>query len=554
MAIGRETVRIYPDEQGPKLPRFPIVRLVLVALVLAYPFYWWFVKRVEVGPNELLVLINKTGRSLPGEHADQVVLYPDLIKSLAAQDGVAEERVAGRYKGIRFDVLTEGRHFYSPIWYERQIVPATLVPEGKFGVLIRNFGRPLPPGQTVAVRADERGPVSGTLPPGRHNINPYCFDVQLFDKIVVPEGWIGVQSVLSGREPKLANEYVVQPGERGVQPDTLGPGTYLDRNPYEVRVDLVDMRSQKYDMLAEDAIEFPSNDGFTIHMEATVEWAVYPDRAPWVVVEVGDLDDVVTKVIRPYATSLARIQGSKMTAREFMGAREAFQRRLFNDLRERCHEQGILIKTAIVRDLKPPERVRAIIRERELADQTLTKYENEIAEAQARAKLVEQEELANQQSAMGDANKQVVSVTVQAEQGRAVSVTAANQRLDVAKLDLEAARKKAEAILARGKAEAAVVLMNFRAQAEPLQAMVRAFGDGETFARNQFFQKVAPAIRSVLANTDGPFAEVFKSFEMPSGGARGGAPPGDASPPRKRESVGSAAGSSKDRDAAKGGR
>src|SRR6185295_15606863 len=112
-----------------------------------------------------------------------------------------------------------------------------------------------------------------TLPPARHDINPYSYDVQLFDQIVIPEGWIGIQTMLAGPVPKNPDDYVVQAGERGVQPDTLGPGTYRNLNPFLVRVDKVDARSQKYDMLGDDAIEFPSNDGFTIHMEATVEWA-----------------------------------------------------------------------------------------------------------------------------------------------------------------------------------------------------------------------------------------------------------------------------------------
>jgi regulator of protease activity HflC (stomatin/prohibitin superfamily) len=247
-------------------------------------------------------------------------------------------------------------------------------------------------------------------------------------------------------------------------------------------------------------------------MEATVEWAVYPDRVPSLLVEVGDLEDVVTKVIRPYAMSLARIQGSKMTAREFIGARETFQKRLLADLRARCRDQGVMIKAVNVRDLQPPEAVRSVIRERELADQTMTRFENEIAEAKAKAELVEQEQLANQQQALGEANKQVVSKVVEAQQTMAVAITEGNQRLDVARLTLEAARKQAEAILSRGQADAKVVLYNYQAKAEPLRAAVNAFGDGHAYARYTFLQKVAPAVKSVLTNTDGPLAEIFREF------------------------------------------
>lgn len=510
-----------------------ILRLFFLAIVLAAGFgaYEWYVVRVEVPTNHVLVLVNKTGVELPSEHGDQVVLYPALVKALAAKTGWSEERVRKSHKGIQYEVLTEGRHFVSPIWYQRLTFPATVIEEGKFGVLIRKYGKPLPAGKTVATEPDERGVVAGTLPAGRHNINPLAEEVQEFKKIVIPEGWIGVQTLLSGLPPANPNEFVVQERERGVQPEVLGPGTYFDKNPFEVRIDLVDMRSHKYDMLGDEAIEFPSNDGFTIHMEATVEWALYADQAPWVTVEVGDIDDVVTKVIRPYMMSLARIQGSKMTARDFIGARETFQKKLFEDLRDKCSKQGVLIKAATVRDLKPPERVRSIIRERELADQSMTKYENEIKEAVERAKLVEQEELALQQAEIGDANKEVVSVTVNAEQEMAVAVTQANKRLDVARLALEAARKDAEAILSRGQADAKVVLFKYQAEAEPLRAAVAAFGDGYTYAQNQFYMKVAPAIRTILTNTDGPFSDIFQAFRKitPAGAAapvsRSAAPP-----------------------------
>lgn len=514
MADERANFRVIrPDPNGRRgLGLIGKCLMLIVFAVTAFGGWKWFIERVEVPPGQLLALINKMGNELPVEYADQIVLYPEMVKSLAAKHQRSDDWVRDNYRGIRHDVRTEGRHFVSPIWYEARVIPATIIPDGEIGVLIRKYGKPLPPGKTVATLPDERGPVSGTLPPGRHNINTLAYEVQTFKRIVIPEGHIGVQTLLSGPDPSNPNEFVVQPGERGVQSETLGPGTYMDKNPFEVVVDVIDIRSQKYDMLASDAIEFPSADGFPIRLEATVEWAIYPERAPWVLVEIGDAEDVVTKIIRPYAMSLARIEGSKLPASKFIGAREEFQHAVFDDLRNKCREQGVQIKAASIRDLKPPEPVRAIIRDRELADQLLTKYDSEIAEAVARAQRVEQEELAKQQSELGEANRQIVTITVKADQGREVSVTEANQRLDVAQLDLDAARKEAEALLARGQADARVVLFGYQAEAEPLRAAVAAFGDGQTYARFEYLQKIAPAIRSILTNTEGPFADLFHEF------------------------------------------
>jgi hypothetical protein len=86
----------------------------------------------------------------------------------------------------------------------------------------------------------------------------------------------------------------------------------------------------------------------------------------------------------------------------------------------------------------------------------------------------------------------------------------------VAKLKLEAAQKQAEALVSRGTAEADVVLLKKQAEAEPLRQQVQAFGgDGRAYAQFFFYQKVAPSIKSILTDSDGPFADVFKQFITP---------------------------------------
>ena len=45
-----------------------------------------------------------------------------------------------------------------------------------------------------------------------------------------------------------------------------------------------------------------------------------------------------------------------------------------------------------------------------------------------------------------------------------------------------------------------------------LRHQVEAFGGGDAYAQYFFYQKVAPAIKSILSNTDGVFADLFKEF------------------------------------------
>src|SRR3990170_378032 len=164
----------------PPLGPHPAVRWVALVLLLAagWGFYKWFVERVEVPANHYLVLINKTGRTVPAEFSDQVILYPSLVERIAAQEGKDADWVRSHHKGIRYEVLTEGRYFFSPLWYKRVRQEATVIPSGKLGVKIRKYGKPLPDGKTVATEPDERGPVTEHLGPGRHNLNTLAYDVE----------------------------------------------------------------------------------------------------------------------------------------------------------------------------------------------------------------------------------------------------------------------------------------------------------------------------------------------------------------------------------------
>lgn len=495
-----------------------LITLASIGLVLLFLIIFWFVIRVEVETNHVLVFVNKTGADLPkelyDEFGDQVVLYPDLVKSLAQKTGKSVEYVRENFKGIQYEVCKEGRYFPNPYTREATVIPSTIIKQDEIGVQIRKFGKPLPYPKTVATEPNERGPVAQVLGPGRHDVNLLAYDVQKFPAIHIPEGHVGVVTLLSGIEPKTPNLYVVEPGEKGVQRETLPPGLEY-YNPYLKRIDIVDIRSHKYDLVQKDAIFFPSGDSFTITIEGTVEWAIRPDRVAEVTVMYGDTRDILDKVILPNARSIARIQGSKLKAREFISGRtrSAFQTKLLVELKEECWKQGIDIRAALVRDILPPQEIASLISQREQADQEIERSTNQMQEAKSEAKLVEQQELQEQNKKIGDSRREVVTITKLSEQEKGVRVTDANRQLEVAKLQLQAAEKEAAAIRSRGQAEAAVIVFDYRAKAEPLAQAVAAFGDGQTYAQHFFLLKTAPAIQSIMSNTDGTFADIFKEFQ-----------------------------------------
>lgn len=511
-----------PRRGGRQLNRTLALVMGLAALVLmgavVIGAVYWFVIRVEVHSNEILVLVNKTGRDLPAElrnqFGDQSILYPELVSAVASKTGMTADRVKNSYKGIQLEPMAEGRYFPNPYHYKAIKMPATLIKQNEVGVKIRRYGKPLPFPKTVATEDDERGPLAQELLPGRYNINLLAYDVQKFPAIQIPEGHVGVVTLLSGTDPKSKNTYSVEPGEKGVQRETRPPGLEYF-NPYLKHIETVDIRSHKYDMLKDDAIQFPSNDSFTITIEGTIEWAIDPERVAEVAVAYGDAENILDKIILPNVRSISRIQGSKLLAREFIGGktRTAFQDKMLAELRRECWMQGIEIKSALVRDIQTSHEIATLISEREQADQEILRSKNQIEEAKAEARLIEQREMQNQNTLIGDARRDVVTVVKEAEQRKGVAVTQAKREFEVAKLTLEASEKQAAAIRSRGEAEANVVLFEYQAKAEPLKASVDAFGDGKTYAQHFFMKKVAPAIQSILSNTEGPFADVFKEFQ-----------------------------------------
>ncbi len=482
---------------------------LLLLLVVLGAGYWWFGQRVEVSPGKLLILIRKVGKTLPsdGSSNDQVVLYPELLRRLGV-----EPQSTG-FKGVLYAPRLEGRHFYDPFLWSRLIVDTTEIRQDEIGIRVRKYGRPLPPGRIVATEPDERGPLAEWLPPGRYAINPLAYDVLRIKPVVIPAGFVGVQTLLSGPDPENPNEYVVRAGERGVQPEVLAAGTYR-LNPFLWRIEMIDTRSEFLHLHGDDVIRFPSADSFEIRVDCSVEYAVRQDMAPYVMVAFGDLADLKEKLILPQVRSLGRIEGSKLHAREFIDgeARTAFQNRVFDGLREQCYAQGVEVRAVLFREIRPPPEIADLIADRQIAGQDIEKIRFEIGLADAEAKLVEQQELQKQNKAVGEAQRSVVSVVKEAEQRREVAVIQARQRLEVARLKLQAAEQTAAALVSRGEAEAEVTRLTFEAQAIPLRQAVAAFGDGETYAQHFFYQKLAPALKSVLASTEGPFADVFRSL------------------------------------------
>ena len=392
-----------PVQSGPGLG-WLAVPLAILAAVLILPLWFWFFCRIEPGPGEIAILIRKTGSNLP---SGQI---------LSLEEG---------QKGIQLNVLAEGRYFRNPYHWGWQIGRITDIPAGKLGVLTRLYGQELPDGRILAPEGF-KGIVAEVLRPGKYRINPYAYGVQLFDATTVRPGFGGVvtsltgEDVLNGEVPEAdRNAFLVKEGMKGVKSEILDAGTYY-LNPYMVVVTEVNLQSQRFEMSGEDAISFLTLDGFTVNVEGTIEYALIRDQVARLTHQVGDMDDILKKIVLPKARGFSRIEGSKNPAKNYIAGvtRQKFQDNLEAHLIAQCKTWGVDIKSVLIRNITPPDAIASIIRDREVAVQDAVKYGQQIEQAKSEAELVKQEMLAVQNKEKVEADTRRIRSVIAAEQGR----------------------------------------------------------------------------------------------------------------------------------------
>ncbi len=479
---SRERTSRHAPAQRPSVP-WPALVLGALAALGAWVWFGW---RIEPQNGTVAVLMRKTGRDLPqGE-----ILAP-----------------GPGYKGIQLDVLAEGRHFRNPYTWHWTIVRAVDVPAGKFGVLVRKFGKDLPEGEIIAPDAEHRGIVREVLGTGKHRINPYAYEVRLFDDITIKPGNVGVVTSLCGADilgggtpPETeAQGFLVRPGSKGVLAGVLKEGTHR-LNPFLYAVSIVNIQSQRFELSGADAISFLTLDGFTVSAEGTLEFNIDADHAARLTQEVGDMDDILQKIILPAARGFSRLEGSRKSATEFIvgESRQAFQNSLEAYLRGICEPWGISLNSVLIRDIFAPQTIAGIIRDRELAVQEGRKIDQQVVQARSQAELGRQRALAERNSSLVAAETEKIQQTIAAVQKQAEEVIAAEAALSVAETALKAAEADAEALVARAEAERAVVEKRNEAQAGVLRQEVAVYRDERDYVRARLYGRLAPNLSEIL--------------------------------------------------------
>jgi hypothetical protein len=509
-------------------PRFWVVAgVALVGFVILQQLWHWEVERVEVGAHKYLVRIHRWGKDLP----------PDEI--LAPDDS---------YKGVLLEVSQEGRHFLNPIFWSYELLPMVEVPPGSCAVLTRKYGQQIPKEQLergeILAEANQRGIVRDVLTPGSYRLNPYAYSWKIEKAVEIGPDQVGVRILKVGKDPRSLPvdpknpHYVVADGYRGVQATPVRNGTYY-LNPYVETVTPVEVRSHRAELTD---IEFPSRDGFILKPHVMVEYQVQREKAPEVMVRLTDegvlhqrdstpaeqaANEILQKVLLPHIRGYARIEGSNLDARDFILAsagpgqektsntRERLQRALLEKVQPRCRELGIDIRAVLLGEMKPPSELAEQISQRDLARVKQNQNKSLVEQYKEVQKLKSVEAMKKQYEEKVEAETRLLVMKTQAQQRKQVEEARLKQDLENARIRLEAARSRADAILSAGKGETAVIQAQNEAEIAGLRTAVQGFSSAANFAQYHVLRQLAPALREIFASDDSEFARLFAAYMTP---------------------------------------
>lgn len=527
-----------------------LISALFLVYVVGYMGIWqWMFCRYEVPPGHSLQLRYKGP-------------FPFAIfrrVEQASEGTLVELDRSGRPAqiGILRAMPGPGRHFYSPLEYERKIVPDIVIEPGELGIVTSRVGKPLPSGAILADSEGFRGTWRRVLTPGRYRFNDYGYQVEKVpvarcvgtkphvgtvetNPMIVPPGYVGV---VTNKADNPATGEV-----QGIQENVLQPGIYF-LNPYEKQVDVISVGYNEASLSVErmdgsppdifstpavgstpsgappaepryapgKGIEFPSNDGFTIHMDYTAIWGILPDQAPDVVRQFGTLSDVEDKVILPQIGSICRLFGSKRGSVDLLvgDKREEFQTDTAEELERVLNSKNLSLLFGLTRHIYVPAQVREPIQKKYIADEMKLTADQRQLTAQAQAALTEAKAKVTLEERRTQAETlKLVAETKATGEKQAKEVAAETERL-VAEIEAETAAIQAQITTTMGEADAQKIELTNQAEAELFGQYVSSLGGPEAYNRYVFAESLPDDLRlGIFHAGQGTFWTDLKGMEQ----------------------------------------
>jgi hypothetical protein len=537
------------------MKRYRILIVLLIAAAVLYlvpgQIFKWSAERVFVGPDEALMVVNKFGDPLP---SDQIVVPPS----------------ENHYKGVQEELRGPGRYFLNPVEYDWKIVPLVEIPAGdpqrwqwddngqikdestlpKVGIVTLKQGKTAPAGVAVVDRG-YKGVQKEVLTPGTYKINPQEYEVTLADAVVVPPGSVGVVTRLAGDSgpvdsaplatasdgaPTQTNEstisrLVVGPTERGILKDVLQPGIYY-LNPRMVKVTFVTVG---YDAINLDestntGVTFYSSDGYQVEGAFTVVWGRTPEDAPNIVARIGGIDKVRRNVIEPAMKAACQNEGGRYSAKQLIqgATRSEFQEAISSSLEEQVKPRNLQVLLALIRNITIKDKsgndatggLLATIQQANIERERDLTNQQETETATTRASLDQALKLVDVARETVDSETGVKVANIHADGAKKAAEIEAQQELDVAAIDLEAAKLDAQRTQILGKADADVAKMKNDAEAAGNKMLIDAFGSAQAYNLYTFAQNFQPTDLRLIFAGNGTFWTDLKTFQEIGGASQ----------------------------------
>lgn len=475
-----------------------------IVFVVGCVFLWgsweWFVNRTYVPEGQSMMLRYKG--PLP-------LMFWSSNKQ-AKPGYFAEEGEIGILKTLR----GPGRHFYNPIFYERTYVDDVIIDTGEVGIVTCKLGESLPDGEFL-VDGDignslNKGVLRKVLHPGKFRINPYAYTVKTVKtettqsgKQIKHSGWVVIPTGYVGVVTNLTNNPLTEQ-KAGIQDNVLPPGIY-PINGREQQIDVVEIGYRETTISTEkvyennevksdeagepvianneSGIEFPSSDGFPIHMDYTAIWGVMPAQAPHAVATFGNVKEVENKVVYPQIESICRNNGSEYKAVQLLVGkeREVYQKKTLEEFQNVLKNKEIELLYGLVRHIYIPKEVRQPIQNAFIADEETLTAKQEQSTAKSKALLEEATAKIDFAGRKVEVDTEIQVEKKLAEGNREAETIRAETRKMVAAIEKETAKVKAEAVEVLGKAENDGKRFVEEAKAARFGLAVNAFGTPQSY-------------------------------------------------------------------------
>ena len=451
----------------------PVVATLILFVILWNTFFH------KVPPGKMLVIVSKHGTPLP----------PGQILADEGQQGIQRR------------VLGEGWHFIMPVVYTTELKDNISIEPGFVGIVTSSDGDKPADGRVVAAEG-EQGIREKVLLPGSYRLNPYAYTVEKVKMVQIEPGFVGIKRRLLGKDG--TSQFADNPDEKGiVRREILQPGYYpINTKQYEVTSRGVGIyqTTYNYDPVSKSStsIEFKASDGFTIHLDCTIEWEVKPEFWPDWLVKFEKLANIEKIVIDQHVRKICPDRGSNFGAQDFLDGtkREKFQEDFRLELDKACKADDVIIRSAFIRNIIIPESFLEQKRLERIAVETKLTSEALAITATSNAEVAEAKQMIGQREAEAEAETARLVANIARKTQNVKQTNTADITLLKAEYSNRIAKLDAEKRLAIGEAEADVTRMKESATAGIFKMKVDLFGrDTDAYLRYTMSQQMNPQMQ-----------------------------------------------------------